>query len=162
SFVTPAIFLAAAWLGRRLGLGLVAAATAALIFASWEVAIATRYGESHFLHAVRDSQVQMSEQLKEFLAEHPTDSALLRRFWALFFSLAHKSYLVWPLLTVFGAVAPALILFHLAALGVSRRWFVTAVCVLGLGFVLVAAVPEHAQALLGEPGGPWWTRLDAL
>src|SRR5262249_51247207 len=114
------------------------------------------------LHAVRDSQVQMSEQLKEFLAEHPTDSALLRRFWALFFSLAHKSYLVWPLLTVFGAVAPALILFHLAALAVSRRSFVTAVCVLGLGFVLVAAVPEHAQALLGEPGGPWWTRLDAL
>lgn len=48
AFLAPVVLLVYALTQRRIRLGLLAAATAGLVFAAWETALVWRYGDSHF------------------------------------------------------------------------------------------------------------------
>jgi acetyl esterase/lipase len=135
-FVAPAVFLlhAALYGGRRRGL--LAAALAALVFAGWEVYVASVYGESHFLHHLGRHGVPLVRRLRVVL----------------------------PLLTTLGALAPCLGLLGLAALGASRRVVLAAAAFAGLGFAVAALVPLPWQVLARSPedGSPRTTLTAVL
>jgi acetyl esterase/lipase len=122
-FVTPAVFLlhAALYGGRRRAL--LAAATAALLFAGWEAHIASAYGESHFLFHLRQRGVPLLAKLR----------------------------LVLPLLTCLGGLAPCLGVLGLAALGASRRAVLAAAAFAGLGLAAAALLPTEWQVLTRSP-----------
>lgn len=122
SLVLLAVLLLAGLLHDRLRLSNVALAVAVGLFVGCEGLLAARYGESHFLHHLRYPPP----------GSPPGMSRLLVRV-----------YLLLPLLTTLGGVAPALGLLGLAALG-ARPWSVLlAGGSVALGFLLIAVVPEQ-------------------
>ena len=127
--VVPVILLYAI-MTRKLRLGIIAVFAVSLIFLSWEGFITWRAGRSHFL---AQSQVYGSVHL-----------------------LAKYRYLAWPLVTITGAVAPAITVLALVALRASKRTIVILSAVLCLGYFLIAFVPGSYQELTrdartGEP-----------
>ena len=127
--VVPVILLHAI-MTRKLRLGLIAVFAVSLIFLSWEGFIVWGAGRSHFL---AQSHVYGSVNL-----------------------LAKYRYLAWPLVTIAGAVTPALTILALVALRASKRTIVILSAVLCLGYVLIAFVPGSYQVLTrdartGEP-----------
>lgn len=162
SFVAPAILIAAGWQARRLRLGLAAAGLAVVLFAGWEWVIAWKYGESHFLYASRFGQSDVPPGFAAFLARNPTESALLRKGYSLLFALLHKALLFWPLLSVFGAVAPGVLVLQVVGWRASPRCRHAVVAVVVSGFLLVAMVPERFQLLFHHAGSGAWLNLDGL
>jgi hypothetical protein len=116
-FVAPAVIFTYALVFRHVRLASVAVALALVLFVAWECFLACRYGESHFLYHLHR---QHSEPLR-------------------------KLRLVLPLLATLGGVAPWGAMLSLAALGVARRWLVPAAALLGLGYLLLAVLPQSAQ-----------------
>jgi hypothetical protein len=112
AMLTPAVMIAYAVVFRKRFLGIYAVALAVFIFVGWEVWVACRYGESHFLYQL--SYGDNSDEGRINMAR--------------------------GLCTILGAVAPALLIFGLAALRIPR-W-------LGLVAGFVAATP---YVLLGWP-----------
>jgi hypothetical protein len=118
--VVPVILLHAI-MTRKLRLGIIAAFAVSLIFLSWEGFITWRAGRSHFL---AQSQVYGSVNL-----------------------MAKYLYLAWPLVTITGAVAPAITVLALVALRASKRTIVILSAVLCLGYFLIAFIPGVYQEL---------------
>jgi hypothetical protein len=123
AFVVPAVFVLHGLLGRRLRLGLLAAAPAVLVFVGWESLTAAAYGHSHFVLALREREAPVVQKLR----------------------------LVWPLVGTLGVVAPAVALLGLAAFGASRRALACAAAAVAAGFLLVAFVPGRAAVLVPGP-----------
>jgi hypothetical protein len=114
ALLTPGVFLLYAGLVRRPRLGLLAVCVAVAVFAGWEVFIALKHGQSHFLYS-------LGRQHRD----------LLDQFGPLFRAL----------LNLAGGLAPATALLALTALGSPGRVVLGAgVAVLG-GYLLVALVP---------------------
>jgi hypothetical protein len=119
ALVTPAVLLLHAGLFRRVRLGVLAAAAALTVFAGWEVFVAVRNGESHFLcNLVRQ------------------EGSLVEKSGPLFRAL----------LNLTGGLAPATALLGLIALGLSRRLVLASGAAVLLGFGLVALVPQSEGA----------------
>ncbi len=118
-FLAPTVMLTYALLFRRIGLGALAVALAAAVFVAWELFIAARYGESHFLFHLHRQRGELLLKLR----------------------------LILPLLATLGAVASGSALLGLAALGVGRRWLFAVVGLLLLGFTLVTVLPESLQSV---------------
>ena len=133
--VAPAVMLLAAVTSRRLRLWPAAALAAAQVFLTWEFLIALLYGESHFLHSLRDGAGDLM-----------TKGALV----AIFFS-----YL--------GGTVPFLFVLGLAALGARRRWQAAAAAAVVAGFALIvlfsaqfSADVRPSPALFGPLAAPEW------
>jgi len=122
ALVIPAVLVLYGLMFRRIRLGMVAAALAATLFISWELAMALKYGESHFVHALGERSAPVVEKLKLCL----------------------------PLVAILGGTAPALLLLGLVGLGYSRRVIFWAAGLIAGGFLLLAGVPESYATLLGE------------
>jgi hypothetical protein len=126
AFVTAGVILLYALIFKRLRLGMLAASLGVLLFASLEGLTAWRYGHSHFLY---QSGVYGSVNLfKKYL------------------------YLAGPLITLMGAVAPALALLGLTTLKVRGRFIVLAAALVVLGYLTLAFVPEQYQVITRAPG----------
>jgi 4-amino-4-deoxy-L-arabinose transferase-like glycosyltransferase len=111
-FVVPGVLLVAALVWRRLRLWPVAALVAVQVFAAWELLMALRYGQSHFLVSVRGSGTTLLNKLGLGLA----------------------------FLGDLGGLLPAVFLLALAALGVRGRTLLLAAGGLLAGYgVIVAA-----------------------
>ncbi len=108
--LTPAVMMAAALVSRRIGLAVVAAATAAGLFVGWEAWIASVYGQSHFLIQVAHKRL----------------------------SLIDKLNLATAMVSNLGGVAPATALLGLAALRAPARWVRGLGVTIALGFALLA------------------------
>jgi hypothetical protein len=121
--VMPVILLHAL-ITRKLRLGIIAVFAVSLIFLSWEGFITWSAGRSHFL---AQSQVYGSVNL-----------------------LAKYIYLAWPLVTITGAVAPAITVLALVALRASKRTIVILSAVLCLGYFLIAFIPGLYQELTSD------------
>lgn len=102
---------------RRLLLALLAAGVAAAIFASWEIWVASRYGESHFLGEYRRHGRDLVKQITE---------------WGL------------PLVAALGGVAPAVGLLAMTALGRRPTLVGAGAAVVVTGFALVGWVEADA------------------
>jgi hypothetical protein len=113
-FQAPAIMLLAVVIRGKLPLGLVALGGAVAVFVAWETVIAWKYGESHFLYHLRDTQ---STHVAKYL-------------------------LALPFLNILGALTPILGLLALAALGAGKRLLVLTGGMILLGYLVVAYVPE--------------------
>ncbi len=113
-FVVPLVMLLYAGMFRRLRLGVVAVATATVLFVSWEIFSAMRYGESHFLCSL-----------------HQRDSGFFNR-------VAH---LILPMFGILGGLTPALSVLGLIALRASGRVLVAAAFAALLGYAAIAFVP---------------------
>ncbi len=133
-----AIF-AAAWIYRRPGLGIAAAAVAVVGFSAWEAFVAQRYGRSHFLNALDANGTTLLE----------------------------KANLVPLFFSQFGGLAPALVLLGLAATGAPARLVVVAGCTVVAGYVSItlldacySSVVRPSPKLFGasEPA-PWNVQL---
>lgn len=111
-FLIPAVLLLRAVLVRKPALGVAAGVVGALVFVGWEALVALKYGESHFLHQLRQTTP----------------------------SPAEKVGLGFALLPTLGGVAPVVGLLGLAALGVRRRGLVAAGLVVVLGYALLVCV----------------------
>ena len=126
--LSPAVMLVYALLGRKPRLWLNAAVPAALIFVLWEIFVAQRYGNSHFLlHAARQQR-----------------------------SLDTYVRLGVGLLTQLGATSPALGVLALAACG-AAGWMVAAAAVAAALVYLFLALGafDSGTAILTLPGaGP--------
>jgi hypothetical protein len=122
-FLAPAVMLLHGGLFRKLRYAVAAVLLAGLLFTGWEAWIACRYGESHFLYALRER----SE------------------------GAGGKLLLLLPLAGILGSTAPAGVLLGLTALGCSRRLFTAAVAAIVVGYLLIALVPERANVLLTDP-----------
>jgi hypothetical protein len=118
--VAPVAMLLAAALAGRPALGAVAAGSAAVVFAGWEGLVALRYGESHFLHHLRDP------------GGH----------------LAGRSGLAVGLLGQLGGLAPAVTLAGLAALRVPGVVLAALAAAWLAGAAAVAAGASAAAPLL--------------
>jgi hypothetical protein len=117
ALVTPAVLLAGSYLHRRARYGLLSAAIALALFASWELFVLGQHGASHFLvHSTRQ------------------DGRLLQRAFSL----------LQPLLTMAGGLAPAVTLLGLVALRTSRCLLAGAASYMILGFALIAITPDLA------------------
>ncbi len=123
--VAVPVILLAAIIARKLRPGIIAAFAVALVFLTWEGFITWRAGQSHFL-----------AQSRIFGSVH---------------LLAKYAYLTWPLVTINGAVAPAVTVLALVALRGSRRTAIVSGALLCLGYLLIAFVPEHYQILTRDP-----------
>jgi hypothetical protein len=117
ALVTPAVLLLYAGLFRRVRLGVIAAMMAVVVFVGWEILIALRHGQSHFLS-------NLSQQ----------DGALLEKIGPLFRAL----------LNLAGGLAPAIALLGLIALGLSRWVVLSAAAAVLLGYGLVVFLPQEA------------------
>jgi hypothetical protein len=89
------------------------------VFVSWEVLIALRYGESHFLHSF-----------------HSQSGSIVRYF-----------KLILPLVGILGGIAPGITLLGLTALGLSRRGVAGGGMTMVLGYLLLGCVPERWATL---------------
>jgi hypothetical protein len=118
ALLTPVVVLLYAGLFRRTRLGLLAAAAALTVFAGWEVLVALRHGQSHFLYSLGRQ-----------------DRSWLDQFGPLFRAL----------LNLAGGLAPATALLALAALGLRARAVLAAGFAVLLGYLLVALVPTRAD-----------------
>lgn len=83
------------------------------IFSAWELFLAVRYGDSHFLLALQSAGGSVTDKVR----------------------------LVQPLFGYLGSVAPAGILLCMAALGQSLRKIAIVALATGAGYVLIAVVP---------------------
>jgi hypothetical protein len=122
--LVPGVFVAASVLRRQLLPGLVACAVAAGVFAGWEALVAAKYGDSHFLLALRGSQTTLSGKLQQ----------------------------VSSLPMLLGATAPPVALLALIALRIPwgiRLGFVVFVIA---AYVLMAAFADPAEATWGASG----------
>jgi hypothetical protein len=119
AFVPLAAIVGHALLTGKIREGLVTAGVAVLLFVAWEMWLRHSYGASHFLFHVQRQQGQFVKKLR----------------------------LILPLLSTLGGVAPFLALLALAALGASRRIVWTGLALMGLGYTLLAVVPERWQVL---------------
>jgi hypothetical protein len=132
--LAPGAMLLYAALTRRWGLGLLAASLAGGLFVLWEVFIARRYGQSHFLLALGDGG-----PLADKLANFPC------------------------LFSQIGGAFPLGALFALAGLGARQRWLVLGAAGVGLGHALIALLDvqftTQTRLALGA-GGPWVTHCD--
>jgi hypothetical protein len=108
--ITPAVMLAYAGLYRKYGIWLLAAMAAVAVFAGWEMFVAWRYGESHFVHHLRAQER----------------------------SFGTKAQLAFRLFTVLGGVAPALAVLGLTALGLPVRGLLCLGGLVGAWFVVLA------------------------
>ena len=126
AFVTPAAAIAYALLFRRWRLGFLAAALAAAVFIAWEVFIALRYGESHFIYSL-----------------HQRDAG----FWT------RIARLILPLFGLLGGLAPALGLLSLAALRLRRRLVLVAGIAVCTGYLVLVFVPDCYAVLIRDAGG---------
>ena len=122
--VVPVILLHAI-IARKLRLGIIAAFAVSLIFLFWEGFIVWRAGQSHFL-----------TQSRTYGSVH---------------LMAKYAYLAWPLVTIMGAVAPALTVLALVALRASKRAVIIFSVLLCLGYFLIAFVPGSYQELTRDP-----------
>jgi hypothetical protein len=120
AFVTAAVMVVYALLFLKLRLGLLAVGLAGLIFAVVEGLTALRYGQSNFLYV---SAVYGSVHL-----------------------LSKYAYLALPLVTLMGALAPALTLLGCTALKVRGRFIIAAAIVILCGYLALAFVPEQFQS----------------
>src|SRR5262249_38390095 len=109
AFLVPGAMLLYAAVRGRWRLGPIAALVAAHVFVAWELLTALLYGESHFLHALRDG-----EPLEEKLTVLPFLPARL------------------------GRVPPAWLLLGLAALRARGRGLALAAGAVLAGYALVA------------------------
>jgi hypothetical protein len=126
-----AAMLAYGALGARLRLALAAAAVAAGVFWGWEGLVALRYGQSHLVQGVL-------------------------HLWPQRYGVSALAVLVWSLglLTILGAVAPAVGTLGLAALGLRARAVAVAALAVAACFAAVALLPA---APFPEP--ELWPRL---
>jgi hypothetical protein len=115
--LVPAVMVLFSFLFRKFRLGLLAAGMAALVFVSWELAMAQLYGESHFLHHCGGHE--------QLLLRNP--SPLL------------------SLLTLLGGVGPAVTLLALVALHVRCGMVATAGCIIVLLLGLLIGLGESAS-----------------
>ncbi len=129
ALVMPALFLLADFRRRRPGPGVLAAAAAVAVFASWEAYVAATYGDSHFLLALRERNRPWAEKLR----------------------------LVQPLVGLLGATASAGILLGLAARGTRREVVRRAALALLAGYLLVFLAARPAMPAGGRPGLPLHT-----
>jgi hypothetical protein len=104
--------------------GLLAAALALLVFVCWEVFVACRHGQSHFLIHVGQRRGGMLQKSLQLLL---------------------------PLMSLVGGLAPAVALLGLTALGASRRRVAGAAVAVALGFLALAVVPESWATFLQDP-----------
>lgn len=112
--MAAAAAMAYAVIFRKWALGLVAGTVAALVFCSWEAFAALRYGESHFLNALR------------WVTSEAAPSTAL---WSL------------GLVSILGATAPGVALLGLVALR-ARAWVVLAATIAcSLAFGVLPALP---------------------
>jgi hypothetical protein len=123
AFLVPALFLLAGLWQRRLGLAVLSAGLAVLLFAGWEGFVALRYGDSHFLLALRQRQRPLLQQLR----------------------------LARPLVSLLGGTAPALALLGLAALRASRRALGAGLLLLAAGYLAVLLTPPGRAVLWCGP-----------
>lgn len=123
AFLVPCVLLHYAGVYRRPRLGLIAAATTGACFAAWETAVALRYGESHFLYHWRHGPNGFGRLL----------------------------HLTPPLVGILGGAAPAVGLLALAALRAPRRAVIGLGVLLGVGYLLLACVPEAEAVFLRDP-----------
>jgi hypothetical protein len=117
--LAPAAMLLYGLIFRRLSYAVIAGGLAAFLFAAWEMVIAARYGESHFLLQVRHNPMELFERLQ----------------------------LAVPLLEILGALTPALGLLALSALGARPKAIAVLGGVVLVGYVLVACLPENLAHL---------------
>src|SRR5262249_15093515 len=122
--VAPALFLIYGRLVGRTRAGVLAAVLSALLFVGWEGFMASRYGASHFVLALRGRDVPL---------------------WS-------KYKLLLPLVGTLGGTASAAILYVLAALGRSRGLLFVPAAVIAAGFLAVLLVPEPYTVLIPGPG----------
>jgi 4-amino-4-deoxy-L-arabinose transferase-like glycosyltransferase len=115
AFVAPAVMVVYALVFGKMRLGVLALLVAVSIFAAVEVSIAHGYGESHFLHSLLERSGSPSKRIIN---------------------------LALPLPGMLGGLVPALGVLGLTFLGASRRTVLVAGGVVGLGYLLVACVPE--------------------
>ncbi len=138
--IPPAI----GWYGithRRVALAAVAVAVAVVAFAGWELLLVAKYGRSHFVFHAIDQSAPAAP------GEGPL-AAFVRV----------KSVLVGPLAGHLGCLGAGIGLVAAGALGMSRRWLVTAAFVWSVGFLLIAVVPYRWTVLTrGEPPGGYDT-----
>ena len=130
AFVAPAVI---AWFGlthRRAGLAAVAVGVAVALFVGWELFLVEKYGQSHFwFHATAS-------------AEPPAGQSKLSAF-------ANDKLELIPFLAGYvGCLAVGVGLLAGSVLRVPRRWLVAVAAVWGVGFALVATLPQR------------WTLLD--
>jgi len=119
AFLAPlSIVLYGFWF-KRWKEAFVATALSILMFAGWEWLMALRYGKSHFLFHV-----------------HQSDATL----W-------DRATLTFPLLGVLGATSPALALLGLHALNVRLRTLVITGSALLAGFLLVGTIPSPYRTI---------------
>src|SRR2546426_3375780 len=121
AFITVAVMLVYALIFSRLKLGLLAATLAVLVFAAIEGLTVWHYGHSHFLY--QSGFYSSVNPLKKYV------------------------YLARPLVTLAGALAPALALLGWVALKVRRRFIIAAAVIMILGYLLLALMPEQYQIL---------------
>lgn len=110
AFTAPAAFLVYAFLWRQLRLGLLAAAVALALFASWESAMVSWQGQSHFLLHARAQDT----------------------------SLLHKCRLFFPFVLLSGGLGCAFTLLGLIGLGSRLRFILMAAAAMLLGHLLIA------------------------
>ena len=126
AFAAP---VAVAWFGlthRRPGLAALAVGVSVAVFAGWEQWLVQKYGESHFWHHARAA------------AEPPADGA--NRLAA----FAHDKFTMLILLSGHvGCLAVGVGLLAGSALRVSRRWLAGTAVAWGIGFVLIATLPQR-------------------
>jgi hypothetical protein len=127
----PLLLICGQWYGKPRW-GVLACATAAVIFVAWEGGVLLRHGESHFLSALRSYHANLPG----------SDQSPWLKLAVLFRAL----------FTHLGGVAPGLLLCGLASLGLSRRRAVAAALLVASGFVLVALVPELNLLAASESG----------
>lgn len=131
AFVAPAVI---AWFGlthRRVAAAAVAVAACVAVFVGWELCLVEKYGQSHFwFHATAPSDPPPGEN--KLLA------ALTEKFELIGFLAGH-----------FGCLAVGAGLVAGSVLRVSRRWLVGTAAVWGVGFALVAALPNRWTVLSG-------------
>jgi hypothetical protein len=122
--LAPAVMLAYAAVFAKYRLGVVAAATAALLFAAWEFVIVRLYGESHFLYHLQSASAIQST----------------------------KYVLAIPLLCILGALASPTMLLGLAGLRLRKRWLAMSAGFILLAYALVAGVPEKYATFKNRTG----------
>jgi len=126
AFVAPALFLLAGLWQRRVGFAIAAAVIACGMFAGWEMYLASRYGESHFLLALRGRRAPVLEKLR----------------------------LVTPLIGLLGGTMPGMILLALAGMGASWRMMIVAALAIMAGAAsLFLCPPDQAVLIAGNQTG---------
>jgi hypothetical protein len=109
---------------RRPRLGVLAAASAVILFGSWEWFVASRYGESHFVFHVRQKGSTLTDKLR----------------------------LLVPLVTLSGGILAPAALIGIAAIARSSRWVAPAAAGLILLHLALAAIPSTSNLLLESKG----------